>query len=72
MAFEAETAASRFNRDWVQQGTKTVPAPGVDDKRKNRTLDQQSNERQARLYVNAETGESATGKSDPAVDALFD
>ncbi|ASZ74998.1 hypothetical protein FDI69_gp188 [Rhodococcus phage Trina] len=72
MAFEAETPASRFDRDYLHMGKKTVPEPGKDDDRKNRQLDQQSTERQARLYVNAATGESATGKSDPAVDALFD
>lgn len=59
---ELESVESRFDRDWGQ----------IADDRKVRGLDNQSNERQARLYVNAETGESATGKSHPTVDALFD
>lgn len=72
MAFEPETAAQRFDRDYLHMGKKTVPAPGEKDDRKERQLDKQSDERQARLYVDWRTGESATGKSDPDVDALFD
>lgn len=72
MSFEAETAASRYDRDQLHQGVKTVPAPGVEDKRKHRTFDQRSAERQAREYVNRVTGESASGVSDPAVDELWD
>lgn len=72
MAFEPETAAERFDRDYLHMGTTTVPAPGEPDDRKDRQLDNQSAERQARLYVDRETGVSATGVSDPEVDALFD
>jgi len=43
---------------------------GTDD-RKNRQLDRQSDERQARLYVNPTTGNSETGKDDAVKDVLY-
>lgn len=42
-----------------------------DDDRKERQLERQPDERQARLYVSNVTGDSATGKSHPVADVLF-
>lgn len=69
-----ETAAARFARDYSQMGT--VDTNGDPDDRKERQLELQSDERQARLYVDHTTverdengvplvysGTSATGKT---------
>ena len=66
-----ETAAERFTRDYESMGKLTVPAPGETDDRKDRQLDQQDENRQARLYVNREDGTSATGKTSDELDELM-
>ena len=52
MAVANESAADRFDRDWGH----------VEADYKDRTLDAQPDDRQARLYV-APDGTSATGKT---------
>lgn len=49
-----ETAAQRYDRDWLH----------VNDDRKVRTVDFQSQERLDRLYVDRESGESAVVRGD--------
>lgn len=84
-----ETAASRYDRDYLHMGNKIVPEDlfegtahendipyaGAtemnDDDRKERQLERQPDNRQSRLYVNNETGVSATGKSSDVADVLF-
>jgi hypothetical protein len=67
-----ESPEDRFARDYEEMGT--VDTDGNPDDRKDRELDQQSAERQSRLYVDPETidhddehviysGTSATGVS---------
>lgn len=63
-----ETAAERYDRDYAQQGKFTVPEPGIPDDRADRSLHQQDTERSSRRYVNYDTGESATGHQNDAVD----
>lgn len=58
----AETAEERYERDWTE----------IQDTRKVRGLDSQTDDRQARLYVDRETGISATGKSDAQATALWE
>ena len=62
MALYDGDVEDRYNRDWLQRR----------DDNKERTLDQQSNERISRNYVDPETGISATGVSDPETDALWE
>ena len=70
--YNAETAASRYDRDYLHQGHRTAPVAGQQvDERKARSLDNQSAERVSRLYVDRNTGVSATGVSSPATTALF-
>ena len=59
---ELGTVEDRYDRKWEH----------VDPDIKDRGLDNQSTERASRLYVDPETGESATGVSDPATDALWE
>lgn len=66
-----ETAAERYNRDIAQMGKTTVPEPGIADDRADRLIGQQDAERTSRLYVDYDTGESATGKQDDATDELI-
>lgn len=94
-----ESAASRYDRDYLHMGKKVVPenlfegddrySDEVDgdgnridkpyagatamneDDRKKRQLDHQPDDRQARLYVNAETGVSATGKTHAVATVLW-
>lgn len=85
-----ESAASRYDRDYLHMGKKVVPenlfegddryddkipyadaADITEDDRKKRQLDHQPNDRQARLYVNAETGVSATGKTHAVATVLW-
>lgn len=56
-----ESAESRFERDWTF----------IEDDRKLRTLDQQSDERQSRLYVDSDTGTSATGKTSEYLEEAY-
>lgn len=54
----------------------TIPYAGATDEesddRKARQLDHQSDERQARLYVDRTSGNSATGVDHPIKDVLFE
>lgn len=54
----------------------TIPYAGATDEesddRKARQLSHQSDERQARLYVDRTTGDSATGVDHPIKDTLFE
>lgn len=54
------TVADRFDRDYKNMAT--VDTAGVPDARKGRQLDNQSVERQGRLYVDPETLVSETGQ----------
>lgn len=54
------TVGNRFNRDYENMAT--TDTAGVPDARKGRQLDEQSIERQGRLYVDPETLISETGK----------
>lgn len=56
------TVLDRFQRAWGS----------IADDRKERGLDEQSTERQARLYVDPETGVSATGVSDAGVTEYWE
>jgi hypothetical protein len=70
--YEAEKAASRYDRDFLHQGHKTVPVAGqLVDERKARSLDNQSAERISRRYVDRSTGVSATGVSSPTLTTLY-
>lgn len=54
------TVADRFDRDYKNMAT--VDTAGIPDARKGRQLDNQSVERQGRLYVDPETLVSETGQ----------
>lgn len=54
------TVGNRFNRDYENMAT--TDTAGVPDARKGRQLDEQSVERQGRLYVDPETLISETGQ----------
>lgn len=54
------SVGNRFTRDYENMAT--TDTAGVPDARKGRQLDEQSIERQGRLYVDPETLISATGK----------
>lgn len=56
----AESAESRFQRDWLE----------IQDSRKERGLDQQTDERLARRYVSPE-GVSATGATSDYVEEAY-
>ena len=54
------SVGSRFNRDYEEMAA--IDTAGIPDARKGRELDEQSIERQGRLYVDPETLISETGK----------
>lgn len=54
------TVGNRFNRDYENMAT--TDTAGIADERKGRQLDEQSIERQGRLYVDPETLVSETGQ----------
>lgn len=66
-----ETAAERYDRDIAQMGTETVPEPGIADDRADRLIGQQNEERTSRLYVDYDSGTSATGAQNDDTDALI-
>lgn len=55
------SVANRFNRDYENMAT--TDTAGINDDRKGRQLDEQSIERQGRLYVDLDTLVSETGQS---------
>ena len=62
LSLTPEPVSERFRRDWEE----------IQDDRKIRGLDQQSDERQSRVYVERTTGVSETGKSSDEADVLYE
>ena len=68
-----EGTASRYDRDYAHMGKVTVPESNeIPDDRADRQLHQQHEERSSRLYVDYDSGVSATGHDHEVKDKLVE